>query len=45
MLRVPRAAALWSSLKLDRYTLSRVNEALADVESGKAIKALVVPIA
>ncbi len=43
MLRVPRAAALWSSLKLERYTLSQVNEALADVASGKTIKALVVP--
>lgn len=43
MLRNPRAAAFWSTLKLERYTLSQVNEALADVESGKSIKALVVP--
>jgi len=43
MLRTPRTAALWSSLKLERYTLAQVNEALADVESGKSIKALVVP--
>jgi len=43
MLRTARAAALWSSLKLERYTLSQVNEALADVASGKTIKALVVP--
>jgi len=43
MLRNPRAAGLWSNLRLERYTLSRVNEALADVESGKAIKALIVP--
>ncbi len=43
MLRNPRAAQLWSTLKLERYTLSQVNEALAAVESGKTIKALVVP--
>lgn len=43
MLRNPRAAALWSSIKLERYTLSKVNEALADVASGKTVKALVVP--
>ncbi len=43
MLRNPRAAALWSNLKLERYTLSQVNEALADVEDGRSIKALVVP--
>jgi L-iditol 2-dehydrogenase len=44
MLRNPHAAALWSTLKLERYTLSQVNDALADVASGKTIKALVVPI-
>jgi L-iditol 2-dehydrogenase len=43
MLRTTRATALWSGLKLERYSLSQVNEALADVESGKTIKALVVP--
>lgn len=43
MLRNPRAAALWSNLKLERFTLSQVNEALAVVASGKTIKALVVP--
>lgn len=43
MLRNPRAAALWETLKLERYTLSQVNEALAAVESGRTIKALVVP--
>lgn len=43
MLCNPRAAALWSNLKLERYSLSQVNEALADVASGKTIKALVVP--
>lgn len=44
MLRNPRAATLWSSLKLVRYSLSQVNTALAAVESGKTIKALVVPM-
>ncbi len=43
MLRTPRAAALWKQLELRRYTLSQVNEALADVAGGKTIKALVVP--
>jgi len=43
MLRNPRAAALWSTLKLERYALTKVNEALAAVESGRTIKALVVP--
>lgn len=43
MLRTPRAAALWSTLKLERYTLSQVNEALEQVAAGKTIKALVVP--
>ncbi len=43
MLRTRRAAALWSQLQLRRYTLSQVNEALEDVASGQAIKALVVP--
>lgn len=43
MLRTPRAVALWSTLKLERFALSQVNEALAQVESGRIIKALVVP--
>ena len=43
MVRTPRAAALWSGLKLERYTLSQVNEALAQVASGRTVKALVVP--
>lgn len=43
MLRVPRAAALWSQLKLERYSLSRANEALDRVASGDAIKALIIP--
>ena len=43
MLRTPAAAALWSQLKLDRYNLSKVNEALEEVASGRSIKALIVP--
>ncbi len=43
MLRTPAAAALWSQLKLDRYNLSNVNEALEQVASGRSIKALIVP--
>jgi hypothetical protein len=43
MLRNPRAAALWSNLKLERFTLSQVNEALAQVASGRTVKVLVVP--
>ncbi len=43
MLRTHSAATLWSQLKLERYSLSQVNEALEDVASGKTIKALIVP--
>ena len=43
MLRNPRAAALWSGLKLEHYTLSQVNEALAQVAAGRTIKAVVLP--
>ncbi len=43
MLRRPAAADMWSQLKLERYTLSEVNEALEAVASGRAIKALIVP--
>ncbi len=43
MLRVERAAKLWSGVKLDRYPLSGVNDALAAVAEGKVVKALVVP--
>ena len=42
MLRTP-AASRWSDLKLTRYTLSQVDEALDAVASGNAIKALIVP--
>ena len=43
MLRVPSAAALWSTLSLERYPLSHVNDALDAVAAGKTIKALIVP--
>jgi L-iditol 2-dehydrogenase len=39
----PAAAAKWSQLRLERYTLSQLNEALEDVAAGRSIKALVVP--
>jgi len=42
-LRSPRAQGLWSTLRLERYGLSQVNEALEAVESGRTIKALIVP--
>ncbi len=43
MLRTQRAAALWSTLKLERYTLSQINEALSAVATTKTIKVLIVP--
>ena len=43
MLRTEQAAAIWSTIKLKRYTLSQANEALADVAAARAIKALIVP--
>jgi L-iditol 2-dehydrogenase len=43
MLKTPAGQRLWSAVKLDRYPLSRVNDALADVAAGKCVKALVVP--
>lgn len=43
MLRTSRAADLWSALTLDRYPLSQVNDALADVAAGRIVKALIVP--
>lgn len=43
MLRTERAARLWSTIRLDRYNLSAANDALAAVESGRVIKALMVP--
>lgn len=43
MLRKPAAADMWSQLKLERYTLSQINEALEAVASGRTVKALIVP--
>ncbi len=43
MLRVPAAAAMWSCLELKRFNLSQSNEALAAVEAGEVVKALIVP--
>ncbi len=43
MLRVPRAAKIWSHIPVERFPLSGVNDALAAVEAGKVVKALVVP--
>lgn len=43
MLRVSRAAALWSQLPLRRYSLAQVNDALDDVAAGRTVKALVIP--
>ncbi len=43
MLRTERAARLWSAIKLDQYTLSQANAALALVADAKAVKALIVP--
>lgn len=39
----PERAKPWSFLKLERYSLSRANEALAAVASGKVVKALIDP--
>ncbi len=43
MLRIEQAAALWSSIKLERYDLSQAEQALAEVASARAVKALIVP--
>jgi len=45
MFRTPAAAGLWSSLKLERYSLSQANEALEAVATAASIKALIVPSA
>ncbi len=39
----PLRSAPWSLIKLDRYRLGQANEALADVASGKVVKALIAP--
>ncbi len=43
MLRTSRAAAIWSTLKPDRYSLSQADAAIADVAAGKVVKAFIVP--
>jgi len=43
ILRMDAAARMWSTIGLEKYTLSQANEALAAVAEGRAIKALVVP--
>lgn len=43
MLRTERAARLWSTIKLDRYPLSKCNEALAAVAAAGVVKAIIVP--
>lgn len=43
ILRVPAFAQRWSALRLERYPLSKVNEALDAVAAARTIKALVVP--
>lgn len=43
MLRVDRAAKLWSHIPIERYPLADVNDALAAVEEAKVVKALIVP--
>jgi threonine dehydrogenase-like Zn-dependent dehydrogenase len=39
----PLRSEAWSQLKLTRYDLGHANEALADVATGKAVKALITP--
>ncbi len=43
MLKTDQGRKLWSSVKLERYPLSEVNDALAKVRDGSCVKALVVP--
>ena len=43
IMKTKRAADIWSTMKLKRYSLSQANDALADVAEGKVIKALIVP--
>ena len=39
----PRRSASWAEMKLTRYDLTQANEALADVASGRVLKALIQP--
>lgn len=43
VLRTARGSALWSAVRLDRFTLSQANDALAAVQNGKCVKALILP--
>jgi L-iditol 2-dehydrogenase len=43
MLRNPRAAQLWSAMKLERFGLAQANDALEAVAAGKVVKALIDP--
>jgi len=43
MLRTEPGCRLWDAVRLDRYTLSQVNEALDAVEAGRVVKALIEP--
>ena len=43
VLRGARATELWSAMTIERFPLSRTNEALAVVSEGRIVKALVVP--
>ncbi len=43
MLRSPSAAPLWSNVKLERFALGDVDDALDAVAEGRIVKALVVP--
>ncbi len=45
LMRNPRSAAMWSGLKLQRFSLKQANEALTAVADGKVIKALIMPTA
>ena len=43
VLRSPAAVKIWSRIRLDRYALSEVDEAMDAVSAGRVIKALVDP--
>jgi L-iditol 2-dehydrogenase len=44
LLRNPRAAAMWSGVPLQRFTLAEADQALAAVAEGKVVKALMSPV-
>ncbi|MGB0715951.1 MAG: zinc-binding dehydrogenase [Phycisphaerae bacterium] len=43
ILRMEAAKQIWSAVKLESYNLSQTNEALAAVERGDTVKALITP--